>query len=94
MSRTITSVDALFGVTKFTVQTSLASISLDFVALNVLSQHLSRGPVSISITPITTLTGEAKAVIGRRPVFDFVFENSKGKKIISFGKGTITRSIP
>jgi uncharacterized repeat protein (TIGR02543 family) len=40
------------------------------------------------------LTGEARRIIGNRPVFDLKVNHSRGKQIQNFGTGTVSITIP
>lgn len=84
------------GVTSLEVNGAPVSIGFDLAALKEI-QKQSSGNISISITPATGLTTQAKALIGNRPVHNITIstvKDGKTTKVTSLGTGTATLSIP
>jgi uncharacterized repeat protein (TIGR02543 family) len=80
----------------FEIDGSLLSISFDLEALKYI-QSQSSGDVTVSVTPVTGLNGDAKALIGTRPVCNIsinYMKNGKTVSITSLGNGIATLSIP
>lgn len=83
-------------VTSLEVNSALVSIGLDLAALKEI-QKQSSGNISISITPATGLSTQAKALIGNRPVHNITISTVKDGKttnVTSLGTGIATLSIP
>ncbi len=83
------------GVVRFDVNTPLVSFSFDGVAIKQINVQTS-GTVTIGLSPVNKLSKEAKALIGKRPVYDLTVsyqKDGKAKYIQNFDKGMITLSI-
>jgi len=69
-------------------------ITLDLETLKALAAKNSDITISAKKIDTSKLSDEAKAIIANRPVYDFTAKDANGNKITSFGKGTISISIP
>ncbi len=84
------------GVKRFDVNTPLVGFSFDQAALQEMKNQ-SSGIVTLAASPVTKLSDAAKALIGKRPVYDLTVscqKNGKTAYITSFGKGVVTLGIP
>ena len=84
------------GVTSFEINGAPVSLGLDLNTLKEI-QKQSGGNITISIAPATGLSGEAKTLLGNRPVYNITISYVKDGKpvnITSLGSGTSTLSIP
>ncbi|MDD4509823.1 MAG: S-layer homology domain-containing protein, partial [Oscillospiraceae bacterium] len=84
------------GVTRFTINGAIASLSLDLEALKEI-QKQGAERITITIKPVHNISSGARAIIGTRPVYDVTVSYSKDSKtvnITSLGKGSATLSIP
>lgn len=83
------------GVVRLDVNTPLVSFSFDGAAIKQINAQAS-GTVTIGLTPVGKLSKEAKALIGKRPVYDLTVSYQKGGKtryIKNFDKGMVTLAI-
>jgi hypothetical protein len=84
------------GVTSLDLNGAPVSVSFDKKAIGaILSQ--SCGNVTISITPVKTLSDSAKALVGNRPVYEITVSFVKDVKttgILNFNGGILTLAIP
>ncbi len=84
------------GVKRLDVNTPLVSFSFDQAALQEMKAQAS-GIVTLTANPVTKLSDAAKALIGKRPVYDLTISCQKNGKIVyimNFGKGVVTLGIP
>ena len=84
------------GVTSLEINGAPVSLGLDLNALKEI-QKQSGGNITISIAPATGFSGEAKTLLGNRPVYNITISYVKDGKpvnITSLGSGTSTLSIP
>lgn len=92
-----TSVDELVKeqVKELSINTDSGKMNLDFETLKTIQKQVG-ADVNVSAKKVnnSTLSPEAKAVVGNRPVFDFAIIGSNGTKVTNFGNGKITVSIP
>lgn len=83
------------GVVRFDVNTPLVNVSFDGAAIKQINGQTS-GTVTIGLLPVGKLSKEAKALIGKRPVYDLTVSYQKDGKtsyIKNFGKGKVTLAI-
>jgi hypothetical protein len=83
-------------VSTLEIECDLYRLCLDLEAIKEI-QKQSTGDITIHIEPVTGLTGDAKTMIGKRPVYNITISYvKKGKTvhITSLGKGNATLSIP
>jgi hypothetical protein len=83
------------GVTNLELKSSLVSLSFDLKALQELLKQ-SSGNITISFVPVQDLSGKAKTLIGKRPVYNITISYVRDRKtvnITSLGDGTSTLSI-
>jgi len=83
-------------VRQLEMDSKLLALQFDQEALRQL-QSQSVGDVTISITPVTGLSGEAAAANGGRPVYDITIsyvKDGKAASITSLGSGSAILSIP
>ncbi len=82
-------------VEQFEVEDGLFTIRFD---LNVLKEIKEKSTdVTIHITPVTELSKESKALIGKRPVYKMTLgysKNGKTVKVSKFKSSSVTLSIP
>ncbi|HHX60590.1 MAG TPA: S-layer homology domain-containing protein, partial [Epulopiscium sp.] len=83
------------GVTELSINSAVGTFSLDLETLKAIQDEI-KGDVNISANKVdnSTLSEEAKAVIGNRPVFDFSITGTDGKQVTDFGKGKVSIAIP
>ena len=90
-------VDALVkaGVKETSITSGIATITLNLETMKEI-QKQAAGDVTVTAAKVanTTLSAEAKAVVGNRPVYDLSITASNGAKITSFGTGKVSVSIP
>ncbi|GAA4291991.1 hypothetical protein GCM10023142_27010 [Anaerocolumna aminovalerica] len=80
------------GVVRFDINTPLVNFSFDGAAIKQINGQTS-GVVTIGLSPVGKLSKEAKALIGKRPVYDLTVSYQKDGKtryIKNFGKGMVT----
>ncbi|MDF2672300.1 MAG: hypothetical protein K0R09_565 [Clostridiales bacterium] len=91
------SVDALVKaeVKDVCISSGAAAINLNLETLKTIQKEID-GDVTVSAKKVdnSTLSAEAKALVGNRPVFDFSITGTNGKKVTDFGKGMVSVSIP
>lgn len=91
------SVDALVkaGVKDVCINSGAATINLNLETLKTIQKEID-SDVTISAKKVdnSTLSGEAKGVVGNRPVFDLSITGKNGKEVTDFGKGMVSVSIP
>lgn len=77
----------------YTINTSLASITLDSQAMSVIAGEAA-SDVTVTVTRVDAdeLSDEAKKVVGDRPVYDFKI--ASGDKVISQFGGNVTVTLP
>ena len=83
-------------VSQFEIDSSLGTLNFDLEAIKEI-QKQSNGNVTISITPVTDLSDDAKALIGTRPVYNIsisYLKNGKTVNITTLGSGNVTLSLP
>ncbi len=83
-------------VSQFEIDGNLGSLSFDLEAIKEIHKQ-GTGDVTINITPVTDLTGDAKTFVGTRPVYNISISYMKDGKtvnITSLGKGSVTLAIP
>lgn len=83
------------GISQFTINNSLVTLSLDLKALKEI-QDQSTGNVTVTINPAKKLSAAAKKLIYSRPAYDITISSGKSKKkvtITSFGNGGIVLHI-
>ncbi|MCQ1528575.1 S-layer homology domain-containing protein [Lutispora saccharofermentans] len=83
------------GIKRFDVNTPLVSFSFDKEAIGEMKSQAS-GTVTIAADPITGLSNAAKALIGKRPVYDLSVSYQKDGKTVhvsDFKKGRIMLGI-
>lgn len=84
------------NVQSFETRCGIAYLNFDREALQEI-QKQSAGSVTISLTPATRLSNEAKALIGTRPVYNITIsyvQDGKRVNITSLGKGSAILAIP
>jgi len=84
------------GVNSLELSGAPVSLGLDLKALQEI-QSQSGGTLSIRIAPVAGLSGEAKSLIGERPVYSITINTVKDGKemgITGLGNGRATLSIP
>jgi len=84
------------NVQSFETRCGIAYLNFDREALQEIRKQ-SAGSVTISLTPATRLSNEAKALIGTRPVYNITIsyvQDGKRVNITSLGKGSAILSIP
>jgi hypothetical protein len=83
------------GVERFDVNTPTVNFSFDKTAIKKIRSQAA-GVVILSVKPVTKLSGAAKTLIGKRPVYDLTLsyqKNGKTKYITSLGEGIVTLGI-
>jgi alpha-tubulin suppressor-like RCC1 family protein len=82
------------NVKTFVVDTSLTNIVFDKKAIETIKDQVP-GDLKITVAKVdnTTLSSEAKNIVGDRPVFD-ISVITNGKKVTDFRKGKLTISAP
>lgn len=77
------------------LNTDLGKMSLDLETLKTIQKQVG-ADVNVSVKKVdnSTLSAQAKAVVGNRPVFDFAITGTNGTKVTNFEDGKITVSIP
>ncbi|WP_352400828.1 S-layer homology domain-containing protein [Anaerotignum sp.] len=70
-------------------------VGIDLAAVQEINKQ-AKSDVNIIVTPINSdkLTGDAKKVIGSRPVFDLKVNYDNGKAVSNFGTGSVSVTIP
>lgn len=90
-------VDALVKaeVKEIRINSGIATINLNLQTLKTIQKEIN-ADVNVSAKKVdnSTLSAEAKAVVGNRPVFDLTITDTNGTKISDFGKGKVSVSIP
>lgn len=84
------------NVQSFETRCGIAYLNFDREALQEIRKQ-SAGSVTISLTPATRLSNEAKALIGTRPVYNITIsyvQDGKRVNITSLGKGSAILAIP
>lgn len=84
------------GVSSLEINSSIIGLSFDLEALKEIMNQ-SKGAVTVSIIPVSNLSGDAKKMIGSRTVYDISLtyeKNGKTRKITSLGKGNININLP
>ena len=83
------------GVKELSINTGAGKINLDLETLKTI-QKQAGSDVSVEVKKVdtATLSAEAKAVIGNRPVYDFSITGENGQKVTQFGDGKISVSLP
>ena len=87
----------LIGVpARLSVRSSIFRFLLDEQAVTELGKRASGGFISIAVSPVPAniLSDAAAHAIGARLVYDFSVLDSKGKNVLRYGTGKITRGIP
>ncbi|WMJ78688.1 MULTISPECIES: S-layer homology domain-containing protein [unclassified Sedimentibacter] len=91
------SVDALVRaeVTELRITSGIVKISLNLDALKEIQKQLG-SDISVTAKKIdnSTLSAEAKKIVGDRPVYDLSITGNNGKKVTDFGDGKVSVSIP
>ncbi len=80
-------------ISSFDVNTPFIKISFDKASLQEIKNQ-SKGDIVISAAAKSGLKGEAKKLIGKRPLYDIKLSYGKGKEVTDFGKGKVRVSIP
>lgn len=80
------------GASSLTMNGSPVSVSFDRKALAEIKKQTT-GMVSITISPDTSLSSSAKAMIGSRPVYDLTISGG-GNTVSGFGGGIATVAVP
>lgn len=80
------------GAASLTINGSPVSVSFDRKALAEIKKQTT-GMVSITIAPDTSLSASAKALIGKRPMYDLTISGG-GKTVSGFGGGAATIAVP
>lgn len=77
------------------IDAGIAAVTFDDKAIDSINSAAATGDISISVKAVDkgSLTPEARAGIGDRPVYDFTLR-SGDKKISEFGNGKVEVSIP
>ncbi|WP_053956389.1 S-layer homology domain-containing protein [Inediibacterium massiliense] len=77
------------------INSGVVTMNLDIETLQTIQKEIG-ADVNVSAKKVdnSTLSAEAKAVVGNRPVFDLTITGTNGKKVTDFGKGKISVSIP
>ena len=92
-----TTVDALVtaDVKETRITSGVATIALNLDTLKEVQKQVG-ADVTVTATKVdnTTLSAEAKAVVGSRPVYDLSITGKNGAKVTSFGGGKVSVSIP
>ncbi|TCL60941.1 S-layer family protein [Kineothrix alysoides] len=84
------------GVTRLKLSGSPVTVSFDAKTLAEI-QKQTTGNISITISPNTSLSASAKAMIGSRPVYDLTIsyiKDGKNATVSGFGGGTATVAVP
>ncbi len=83
------------GVKELSINAGEGKINLDLETLKTI-QKQAGSDVSVEVKKVdtATLSAEAKAVIGNRPVYDFSITGENGQKVTKFGDGKISVSLP
>lgn len=81
------------GAANLEIKGAPVTVSFDQKALAEI-QKQSSGTINVAIAPRTSLTAEAKQMIGTRPVYDITVGYGGGKTVSSFGNGIATVFIP
>lgn len=83
------------GVKELSINTGAGKINLDLETLKTIQKQVG-SDVSVEAKKVdtATLSAEAKAVIGNRPVYDFSITGENGQKVTEFGNGKISVSLP
>jgi len=82
-------------VKEFSIDSEAGTIILDLETLKIIQKQIN-GDIVVSAKNAdkTTLSAEAKKIVGDRPVFEFSIIGTNGTKVTNFGKGKIAVSIP
>ena len=83
------------GVTELSINSAVGTFALDLETLKTIQNEI-KGDVKVSANKVenSTLSEEAKAVVGNRPVFDFSITGTNGQQVTDFGKGKVSIAIP
>lgn len=84
------------NVKSLELEGDIASLSFDLEALKEIRKQ-SAGGVTISFTPVTELSNEARMLIGTRPVYNITIshgDHDRAVDITSLGQGNAVLSIP
>lgn len=82
-------------VASFEINGSLGTLNFDLEAIKEI-QKQSTGDVTIKVTPITGLNGDAKTLVGTRPVYNISIsyvEDGKTVNITTLGSGSVAISL-
>ncbi|WP_313523760.1 S-layer homology domain-containing protein [Anaerotignum sp.] len=90
-------IDALVkaGVKETSIQSGVINITHNLDALKEI-QKQAGADVTVTATKVanSTLSAQAKTVIGNRPVYDLSITGKNGVKVTDFGSGKVSVSIP
>lgn len=91
------SVDTLVkaGIKELRITSEIADISLDLDTLKEIQKQIG-SDISVTAKKVdnSTLSAEARKIVGDRPVYDLSITGTNGKKITDFGNGKVSVSIP
>lgn len=77
------------------ITSEIVDISLDLDTLKEIQKQIN-SDISVTAKKVdnSTLSAEAKKIVGNRPVYDFSITGTNGKRITDFGNGKVSVSIP
>jgi hypothetical protein len=84
------------GVSSLEISSSIIDVKFDTKALKEIMQQ-SNGAVTVSVTPVSNLSDDAKKIIGSRTVYDISISyqmDGQTRTITSLGEGNINIYIP